>query len=129
MLKQVLEGAALSEAGAGSLKASLVGDALALRERVWDEFESEWATLTPLQRAVLARIASEGASYVPFGAASLAAYAAAVGSPVSPSDAQSAIDALRGRNLVWRSARATYALKDQELADWMRQGAARRRSP
>ena len=123
LLRKVLEAAALGEGKAASLGAALEGGALALRQRVWDEFEGEWASLSPLQRAVLARVAASGADFVPFSAGALAAYAAAAGREVSASDAQNALDALRQRNLVWRSARATYAIEDQELGAWL---AARR---
>lgn len=120
LLRKVLEAAAFGEGKAASLKAALRDGALALRRRVWEEFESELAVLTPLQRAVLARLAEAGANFVPFSAASLTAYSAAVGEPVGASEAQNALDALRQRNLIWRSARATYALEDQEVGEWLR---------
>lgn len=119
LLRKVLEAAALGEGKAASLGSALEGGALTLRQRVWDEFEGEWASLSQLQRAVLARVAATGADFVPFSAAALAAYAAAAGREVSASDAQNALDALRQRNLVWRSARATYALEDQEFGEWL----------
>ena len=66
---------------------------------------------------MLARIAETGADFTPFSAASLASYSAAAGGPVNASEAQNALEALRQRNLVWRTARATYALEDQEVGE------------
>ena len=121
LLRQVLEAVAFSEGKAASLKAALAGGSAAIRRRVWDEFEGEYASLSPLQRTVLERIAATGADFVPFAATSIAAYSAALGRQVSTSDVQNAIDALRERNLVWRGARATYTLEDQELGEWLRE--------
>ena len=120
MLREVLEAAALGGGKAASLGAALADGALTLRRRVWRDFEAEWAGLTALQRAVLERIAVTGVDFQPFAAAAVAAYASAIGRDVSVSDVQNAIDALRQRNLVWRSGRANYALDDQELAEWLR---------
>ena len=120
MLREVLEAAALGGGKAASLGAALADGALTLRRRVWRDFEAEWAGLTALQRAVLERIAVTGVDFQPFAATAVAAYASAIGRDVSVSDVQNAIDALRQRNLVWRSGRANYALDDQELAEWLR---------
>ncbi len=120
LLRRELERVALSEAGAPALQASLADGARALRERIWEEFDGEFGSLTPLQQAVILRIAEATVGFAPFSSASLAAYAGGTGTPVSPSEAQAAIEVLRGRNLVWKSARGSYALEDQELGEWLR---------
>lgn len=120
LLRRVLEGAAFSEGKAASLKQALEDGALAIRRQAQEEFEGEYAALNLVQQAVLQRMAEIGANFVPFSATSLAAYSAAVGHEVTASEAQGALDALRERGLVWRSARATYALEDQDFSDWIR---------
>jgi hypothetical protein len=37
---------------------------------------------------------------------------------VTAAEAQSALDALRQKNIVWRNARAAYSLEDQDMAEW-----------
>lgn len=120
ILTQILKDIAL-DGGAGELAMALQNGAAALRRRLQEEYEATWSGLTPLQQAVLERLGEEGAQCAPFSAASLAAYTAAVGEAVEAPTAQTAIEALRQRNLVWRSARGQYALEDQGLADWLRE--------
>src|SRR5689334_22246204 len=42
--------------GSKSLKEALVGGAETLRARLWEDYEAQYATLSPLQRAVLVRL-------------------------------------------------------------------------
>ncbi len=42
----------------------------------------------------------------------------AIGEPVTPSEAQSALDALRGRGVVVRLERGLYTLEDGSVPDW-----------
>jgi hypothetical protein len=118
MLQKVLKDAALGPARSPGLKADLADGARALRERIWEDYDSEFATLTPTQKAVLGRLVRLGAKFAPFGAASLAAYSEATGKHVTAAEAQSALDALRQKNIVWRNARANYTLEDQDMAAW-----------
>lgn len=118
ILTQTLKDIAL-DGGAGELAMALQNGAAALRRQLQEEYEATWSGLTPLQQAALERLGEEGAQCAPFSAASLAAYTAAVGEAVEAPTAQTAIEALRQRNLVWRSARGQYALEDQGLADWL----------
>jgi hypothetical protein len=39
---------------------------------------------------------------------------------------QAALDGLREKNLIWRSARGAYALEDESLAQWFSQGRGNR---
>jgi hypothetical protein len=123
ILTQILKDIALDD-GAGELRTALQNGARALRERLWREHEAIWTSLTPLQQAVIERLGAEGAQFTPFSAASLTGYAAVIGETVETTSVQAAIEALRQKNLVWRSARGQYALEDQAIADWLRLRAA-----
>ena len=126
MLQKVLRDAALGPAKSSGLKADLADGARALRERIWEDYDSEFSSLTAVQKAVLGRLIREGSKFAPFTAASLAAYSAAADKQVTTAEAQAALDALRQKNIVWRNARAAYTLEDQDMAEWFltRHGAA-----
>ena len=124
-LESILKDMALGLGDATELRASLEDNAAAMRRRVWEDYENAWSSLTPLQRAVLTRLVGEDTAFSPFSAASLAAYAQSVGEPVEASSVQAAIEALRQKNLIWRSARGQYALEDQGLAEWLADALAR----
>lgn len=71
-----------------------------------------------MQKAVLGPLIREGSKFAPFTAASLTAYSSTVGKLVTAAEAQPALDALRQKNIVWRNARATCLLEDQDMAEW-----------
>ena len=119
-LEEVLRYHAFGPAKAAGLAAELADDARDLRERNWEEYDGEFSGLSPLQRAILGRLIELDARFVPFAAASLAAYAEDLGRPVTASEAQGALDALRTLNIVWRNGRSAYALEDQGMVDWFR---------
>lgn len=96
-------------------------NALIARGQVWEDHRRSFDSLSPIQQAVLGRLAEEGDAFAPFTKAALADYAAKVGDDVSTASVQSAIDALREKNLVWKSARGTYALEEADFADWYRE--------
>ena len=118
MLQKVLKDAAFGSGRSPGLKTDLLDGARALRERIWEDYDSEFSSLSVVQKAVLGRLVREGSRFAPFTAASLDAYAAAVGKAVTAAEAQAALDALRQKNIVWRNARATYTLEDQDMAAW-----------
>lgn len=118
-LMRILSDAALLVGDAGELKRALADGATGLRQRVWDDYETAWSGLTPLQQAVVERLAVEGPQSAPFSAPALQAYADAVGDAVEPPAVQAAIEALRQKNILWRSARGQYALDDQGMAEWL----------
>jgi hypothetical protein len=118
MLQKALKDVALGPLMAPGLKADLATGARALRERIWEDYDSEFSSLTTVQKAVLGRLVREGARFAPFTSASLAAYTAAAKKHVTTAEAQAALDALRQKNIVWRNARAAYTLEDQDMAEW-----------
>lgn len=117
MLRNIIADLAL-DGGAETLAGQLKAGAAAFRERIWGAMESEFAALTPIQRAVLERIIQQGADYSPFTEASLKAYTALAGAEVTVADAQGALNALRQKNLVWQAAYGDYALEDESMLLW-----------
>lgn len=128
-LQAVLKEVALDTGDAARLGAILRQNAELLRTRIWDGHEGAFGALTPVQKAVLGRLIEEGEAFAPFTKASLAKYAEAVGEDVSAATAQGALDALREKDLVWKSARGTYALEEQDLAAWYRTNVAAKPAP
>src|SRR3546814_366375 len=104
--------------GAEGLKATLQHHAETLREGLWADYDREFDGLTPPQQAVLAELIRTGDEFSPFGADALARYEEFAGREIPVATAQGALDALREKNLVWRSARGTYALEDQDMKHW-----------
>jgi AAA domain len=117
MLRNIIADLAL-DGGAETLAGHLKAGAAAFRERIWGAMESEFAALTPIQRAVLERIIQQGTDYSPFTEASLKAYMALAGAEVTVADAQGALNALRQKNLVWQAAYGDYALEDESMLLW-----------
>ena len=117
MLRNIIADLALDGA-AQTLAGQLKAGAAAFRERIWGAMESEFAALTRIQRAVLERILQQGADYSPFTEASLKAYSALVGQELTATDVQSALNALRQKNLVWQAAYGDYALEDDSMVLW-----------
>ena len=97
---------------------TLAEEASLVREGYWSEFDAQWAGLSPLQQAVLRHLIETGVRFRPFETVALASYAALAGHPVTTSDAQSALDALREKGLVVRLERGVYTLDDASLSDW-----------
>ncbi len=119
LLEQVLRDHAFGRGGAPALGHTVAARAEALRERLWQQYDSDFGSLTPLQRTVMARLIAEGERMAPFTADTLAAVGAALGAPVTTSDMQSALEALRDKGLIWRSGRGSYAVEDQGMAEWL----------
>ncbi|MEI8397456.1 MAG: AAA family ATPase [Rhodospirillaceae bacterium] len=119
ILTHILSDAALAVGDARELKRLLADGAQELRQRICDDYQNVWTGLSPLQRAIAERLAAEGARAAPFSGTALEAYADAVGETVEAPAVQTAIEALRQRNIVWRSARGQYALDDQGMAEWL----------
>lgn len=98
--------------------AALLAGAAAEQAGYRDEAAGLYAGLSPLQQAVLRRLAKSPEAG-PFSQAAMADYAAALGKDVAAASVQSAIDALRDRGLVWQSARGEYAVDDQVMVEWL----------
>lgn len=120
LLRDLIADMVLLQGSSGALRTTLATNAAAVRERLWEEYDNAYGVLTPLQRAVLERLAAEGPRFTPYSAASLAVYIAAVGETVEISAVQAAVESLRERDILWRSARGQYALEDQGMLGWLR---------
>lgn len=119
LLQNAVREYALGSIGSEVTGSSLVEQAFVVRERYWQEFDSQWSAMTPLQQAVLKRIIETGDRYKPFDAETMAAYSEKIGDAVATADAQSALDALREKGIVIRLERGRYSLEDLSLADWL----------
>ncbi|HEV2675553.1 MAG TPA: ATP-binding protein [Aliidongia sp.] len=117
-LAALLTSLALSEEKASGLRGALAGRAVVLRESAWQEFDVQFDALTPIQQAVLRQVLTDGQKFSPFGAETLTVYAARVRQKVSKGGVQAALEVLRDKNLLWRSAHGTYAPEDQALVEW-----------
>lgn len=120
MLRELVAQVALS-GEAGNLSAVLEQGARDINNRLWDEFESEFESLTPIQKAVLQVLIEKGAPWSPFSEDSMETYRTLTGLPsISTATVQTALDGLRERSLVWKESRGSYALEDQGLAEWFK---------
>ncbi len=119
MLRDLIGQVAIS-GEAGNLT-SLIEKGADINSRLWDEFESEFASLTSIQKAVLQVLILKGAPWSPFAEESMAAYRAITGQDtISTATVQTALDGLRDRSLVWRESRGAYTLEDQGFAEWFK---------
>ena len=122
LLKAIISEIALDLGEASNLGQLLKQGAEVIRNRLWASLESELAGLTELQQAVLEVIIKRGKDFSPFTEDSLNAYRAILGQEtLAAHTVQTALDALRDKNLIWRSARGAYALEDETLAQWFLQ--------
>jgi hypothetical protein len=133
-LQEVIRDHALGQGGSAGLRATVTERADLLRARVWQQHEADYGQLNPLQRAVLRRLIEDGQDFAPFSGSTIARIGADLGTAVSTSDVQKALDDLREKNIVWRPERGFYALEDQDMRDWLlaethRQGAGGPRPP
>jgi len=105
------------------LRQLLKAGATALRDRLWGSLESELAGLTELQLAVLEVMVKRGKDFSPFTEDALKAYREILGlQTLATHTVQTALDSLRDKNMIWRSARSAYALEDETLAEWFLHG-------
>lgn len=119
LLQTAVREYAMGSIGTEATGPSLVEQAFVVRERYWQEFDSQWSAMTPLQQAVLRRIIEMGDRYKPFDAEAMSAYSGSTGETIATADAQSALDALREKGIVIRLERGRYSLEDLSLADWL----------
>ena len=118
MLKRLVGESVAELGGAPALDELIARNARQLQDRSWREFESTYNALPPPQRAVLDAIARLSPGYEPFSEASFEAYQLALGKPLNNSAVQSALDALREKELIWRAGRGDYAFEDDGLRAW-----------
>jgi hypothetical protein len=129
MLRTIIGDVALELGDATHLGHLLRNSAEMLRAGVWAEFESAYNALTLPQRAVLEVMADRthlNEPFAPFSDATVLAVGQVLetlGSDVVPGTQtiQAGIDALREKELVWKSNRGAYALEDKAFAEWLRQ--------
>jgi hypothetical protein len=129
MLRTIIGDVALELGEAGNLGELLRNSAQMLRAGVWTEFESAYNALTLPQRAVLqvmAERAHANESFAPFSDATVLAVRNALdalGGDSKPGTQtiQACIDALRDKELVWKSNRGAYAMEDKAFAEWLLQ--------
>ncbi len=88
-----------------------------------EEYESRFNALSKLQQAVLIELACADAEFRPFTNSTVAAIRSRTGQSVTPAKIQTALNALRDRQLVWQFGQ--YALDDQAMQDWLKETASR----
>lgn len=119
MLKAIIGEIALDLGDARNLGELLKEGAAGLRDRLWDSLESEISGLSDLQLALLEVMVKRGKDFSPFTEDALKAYREILGQEtLAAHTVQTALDGLRDKNLIWRSARGAYALEDETLAQW-----------
>lgn len=123
LLKAIIGEIALDLGEARNLGQLLKEGAAGLRDRLWASLESEIAGLSDLQLAVLEVMVKRGKDFSPFTEDALSAYREILGQEtLAAHTVQTALDGLRDKNLIWRSARGAYALEDETLAQWFLHG-------
>lgn len=119
LLKAIIGEIALDLGEARNLGQLLKQGAEVIRNRMWASLESELAGLTGLQLAMLEVMIRRGKDFSPFTEDSLKAYREILGQDMlATHTVQTALDGLREKNMIWRSARGAYALEDETLAQW-----------
>jgi hypothetical protein len=118
ILSQIAGRIALS-GEASHLAQLLEPDAIICQSRMWDEFEHDFNSLTPLQQAILTVLINKGSTWSPFSDESMTCYKQKTGqTEISTATIQTAIQSLRERGFVWQSGRGAYALEDDGFAEW-----------
>jgi len=98
-----------------------VGDvARAYRARHREAQRADFLSQTPLEQALIRQVANQGAAFEPYSAETLRFLQDSTGNEIGTSQIQSAIKALRARNILWHAGRGLYALEDGEMAEWLR---------
>lgn len=122
----------VAEVSVGLGEASNLGELLrtgALNHQagVWSDYESSYNDLNPIQQAVLEVMAERAVKklpYAPFSEQSVKDVArklelADTDTKASTPNIQNALNALREKELVWKSNRGEYALEDSAMAVWL----------
>ncbi len=118
ILRQIAGKIALS-GEASNFAELLKKDALTWQNRVWEEYENDFNTLSPLQKIILQVLIKKEQSWLPFSEESMQTYSQLTGQEdISTATVQTAIQSLRERGLLWQSGRGTYALEDESFAEW-----------
>lgn len=96
-------------------------DALIWHNRIWEEFENDFNSLTPLQQAILEVLILKGHEWLPFSEESIGKYKQMTGiKEISTATVQTSIQSLRERDFIWQSGRGIYALEDESIIEWFK---------
>lgn len=94
----------------------------AQQQQVDDErqMESDYLDLKLIEQVVLWRMLEQGPRYRPYDVEALRFYREKTGHPVSATQAQRALEALRQHTptMVWKTARGEYAVEDPDVRRW-----------
>lgn len=116
-LREAIANVVFADRSGKPIDDALIEAAQGIKRSERDGLRQDILALSPLQRAVLTRLAETGQGFAPFASASLDEYARVTGAKVSASEAQSALDGLREKEMVWRSERGVYLLEDPQIGD------------
>lgn len=120
ILRHLVAQAALG-GGASNFAALLEQDAFLWHGRIWEEFESDFNALPPLQQAILKVLIEAGRAFAPFSEEAVEAYRTLTNhTEVSIAAVQGAIQSLRERGFLWQSGRGAYALEDESFGEWLK---------
>lgn len=127
ILRQMAGRTAIS--GSASCFSKLLEEDISIwHSRIWEEFESDFHALTPLQQAILEILISEGHSWSPFSEDTISRYREMTGQQeISAAMVQTAIQYLRDRGFIWQSGRGAYVLEDESFAEWFRHWRVKKR--
>ena len=129
----------VAEVSVGLGEASNLGELLrtgALNHQagVWSDYESSYNDLNPIQQAVLVVLADRTVKNLPYAPfteqtvqdVALLLESADTDTKASTPNIQNALNALRERELVWKSNRGEYALEDSAMAAWLTRSPAKK---
>ena len=104
----------------GRFEPALLAAANDMQRQDEAQMQANYLGLRPLEQAVLWRMLAQGASFRPYDSEALRFYRDKTGLPVNVAQTQRALEALRQRTpaLVWKSARAEYAVEDVTMNRW-----------
>lgn len=127
MLTKLVAEVSIGHGEAGNLGELLRTGALNHQADVWSDFESSYNELSALQKAVLEVLAErtiQKLTFAPFSEQTVANVARKLelsesDTKASTANIQNAVNALREKELVWKSDRGEYALEDASMAEWL----------
>ena len=128
MLSSIVHRVALEIGEAPNLGALLERNAEAFQNELWAEYAGQYDELTVLQRSVvevMAHFSHDNRMFSPFASATLAEIHEHAkqhnpdASAPTKAAVQKALNALREKELVWRSGRGAYALEDAAMGNWL----------
>lgn len=96
-------------------------DAVLWHNRIWEEFENDYAALSALQQAILQVLIEKNHAWVPFSEESINRYKMILQQgDVTTTSVQTALQYLRDHGFIWQSGRGIYTLEDESFAEWFK---------